>query len=207
MAVGLQSEIDVTRCHSRRVGLDVRRQSSMRFTLRSLFLFVACCSILISALLWATREYRRQLGIRRHLQSLGASWVGFTPTETTCQTNVVFGQPISNGLDDYRELGFIEFKGFDVTAESVEKLEALERIERVLFVSCHIQDEDIDPLANVRNLPLLIFWNARISDNSIETIAKVPGLQKVCFKNTAVTASGIRSLKTARPEVEVVWQP
>ena len=179
----------------------------MRFTLRSLFLFVTCCAVALSVLLWATTEYRRQLGIRGHLKSIGASWVGFTPTETTYQTNVVFTHPISDDLDDYRELGFVEFKGFAVTAESIEKLEALERIDGVYFISCDIHDEDIYPLANVASLPRLIFWNVKISDNSIETIAKIPGLQRASFKATAVTANGIEYLKAARPEIEVVWVP
>ena len=175
----------------------------MRFSLRNLLLFVACCAVALTALLWATREYRRQLNIRRHLESRGAGWVNFTRTESTYQTNVGFFQPISNELDEFRELGKVEFKCFRVTADTIAKLESVEHIEHIFFISCDINDEDIHPLANVSSVSGLLFWNANISDESIKTIAKIPGLQSVAFINTAVTAEGVEALKVARPEVEV----
>jgi len=179
----------------------------MRYKLRTLFLIQAFSALAIGVALWATTEYRRQRGIRIHLNSIGATWVGFQPTDPTYQVNVCFCRPISGNLDKDQEFGFVEFKLIGVTSECIEKLAPLRRVTDIRFVNCKLQDEDLDPLADIRGLTNLLFWNTPVSDNSIERIARIPGLRKVAFKTTPITAKGIERLKTARPEIEVICLP
>lgn len=179
----------------------------MRYTLRTLFLVQGFLALAICVVLWATTEYRRQRGIRMHLNSIGATWVGFQPTDAEYQVNVCFCRPISGDLDKDQEFGFVEFKLLGVTSEDIKKLAALRRVTDIRFVNCRLQDEYLDPLAHIPGLTNLLFWSTPVSDNSIERIARIPGLRKVAFKTTAVTAKGIECLKTARPEIEVVCLP
>ena len=180
----------------------------MRFSLRSLVVFVAICAVAISVLFWATEEYRRQAFVRRQLVSVGATWVGFVSAGDTIQTNVLFTGAITGDLDDDAPLGTVEFKGCALDPESLQRLAVVERIDRVMFVTCEMEDRDIEPLTQFRGLSELIFWNVPVTDEVMTTIKAMSGLKQVSFiKTSSVTPQAIDALREARPDLNVQSHP
>ncbi|MEM8670590.1 MAG: hypothetical protein AAGG48_23900 [Planctomycetota bacterium] len=179
----------------------------MRFSLRSLFILVTCSAIAGSVIWLATGEYRRQLGVRQDLESIGASWVGFVSADGKYQTSVVFGDSISGALVGDANIERIELKGFDVSVEDVQHITSVESVAHLMFVSCDLSASDVKPLADMQQIQELLFWNVAINDEVIETIVSIKGLERVAFKNTAVTKRGAESITALRPDLEVIHVP
>ena len=179
----------------------------MQYKLRALFVIQLGFALTIGFVLWATTEYRRQRGIRLHLNAIGATWVGFQTTNDKFEVNVCFGGAISGELDAENEFGFVEFKLATLNSQSLAKLAIPRRVSDLRFVNCTLQDEDLDPLENVPGLTAILLWNTPISDRAIDRIARVPRLKKVILKSTPITPEGIERLKMARPEIEIVYLP
>lgn len=179
----------------------------MRFSIRSLFVLIAVCSLALSFGLWVTQEYRRQLQVRRELESVGAGWVGFVSADDAVLTNVVFGREVTEDLENTSRFHTIELKGFEVTNDCLDRLANLDHIEQLMFVSCELSSEDASSLTRYKDTSTVIFWNVQVADDIIPTVKRISGLKRVAFKTTSVTQPAIKALREALPDLDVIYVP
>jgi hypothetical protein len=178
----------------------------MRFSLRSLFVFIAVIAAAIAAALYVTKDYRQRLALRAQLLSMGASWADVDDDHSI---SVVFTEPVTaSGLKKYGTLGHLEFKRFSVDARSLKAFAELTDVGCMMFQSCTVTDAtglaELSKLGGIRGL---LFWHTPIDDASIARIAEVRGLQIVSFRDTNVTQAGVDQLQRARPEIKVDYSP
>ena len=178
----------------------------MRFSLRSMFVFVAGIAVAIAVALYVTKDYRQRLALRAQLLSMGASWA---KVDDDHAISVVFTEPVTaSGLKKYETLGRVEFKRFSVDASSLKSFAGLTQVGCMMFQSCTVPDaEDLAELSKIGGIRALLFWHTPIDDASIAMIAEVAGLESVSFRDTKVTQAGVDQLRRARPEIRVDYSP
>jgi hypothetical protein len=178
----------------------------MRFSLRSIFVVVTAAAMALGIALYATKDYRERMALRRELLSNGAQ---FASVDVDRSIGLLFVKPItSNEFKKHKEIERIELQGFAVTEGSLMNLAGLESVRLLLFQSCTItQAQELAPLSEIGTLRSLLFWNTPIDDSFIDTIATLPGLESVDFHNTKVTEAGVNRLRSARPKVKVTNRP
>jgi|SRR6476646_778233 len=178
----------------------------MRFSLRSLFVFVTAIAAAIAVALYVTKDYRQRLALRGQLLSMGASWA---KVDDDHAISVVFTEPVTaSGLKKYETLGRVEFKRFSVDASSLKSFAGLTQVGCMMFQSCTVPDaEDLAELSKIGGIRALLFWHTPIDDASITMIAEVAGLESVSFRDTKVTQAGVDQLRRARPEIRVDYSP
>ncbi len=174
----------------------------MQFTLRQLLGAVTLISIALSLVMYATREYCERLAIRSELMSIGAYSVGFG--EENSIVSAAFHEPVaSTDIARFKKFAVLDFKGADVTSESLDNLAGLEHVGMMLLILCDVQDEHLPPLEKIGGIRILSLCHTRITDASIDTIAEIPGLEWVDVSDTLITQDGIDRLRAARPSIKI----
>jgi hypothetical protein len=173
----------------------------MRYSLRGLFKTMTCVAVVLALLFYLTVNYRRQLAIRAHLESIGAYAVTFGPGNSIC---AAFHEPVgSPSIARYNEMAVLDFKEAHVTAKSLDNLAGLEVVGTMIFCLSDLRDEDLARLKQIGQVRDLWLAHTKLTDASVDIIADIPGLKRVDLSNTKISPGAIARLRAARPSLEV----
>ncbi|MFO0911979.1 MAG: hypothetical protein U0795_03400 [Pirellulales bacterium] len=178
----------------------------MKFSLRSLFAIVTGVALVLAVGVVLTLTWRRQIAIRDDLKKHGAAWVGFASSEGQLIPNVLYQNLVEDDFLQYKRVGAVELKCFDVTPQCIDRLSKLEHIDSLRIISCDLCDEDLVHLPKM-NVTNLLFWNADITDSIVDTLAQTRGLKRITLVSTKITRQGIDRLQAALPAVKIVSRP
>jgi hypothetical protein len=142
-----------------------------QFSLRSLVVVMAICSLLLGR--YGVRRYeiaREQAALTR-LQALGGD----------------------AQFRDGRVVG-ISFSGKGPPEKALELLERLPELERLVFIESDLDDAGLQRIAELEALEQLLLLGARISDEGVAHIARLEELRVLRLDRTQVGDEGLRRL-------------
>ncbi|MGJ8651766.1 MAG: c-type cytochrome domain-containing protein [Opitutaceae bacterium] len=89
-------------------------------------------------------------------------------------------------------------------ASFFEQLTEYENLERLYLNGTNVSDVNVAKLKALTKLDFLNVYNTQLTDQSLEALKAVPSLKQVFLGETKFTKEGVKSLRSARPELEVV---
>jgi hypothetical protein len=172
----------------------------MRFKLSRMFAAIAVIAIVMSLVMYFTKEYRRQLAIRSDLQALGAYSVRFG---SGGEIQASFHDPFASArIAKYRVFAVLDFKESHVTTASLDNLSGLKKVGVVIFSMSDVRDEHILQLKKIGKIQTLFLNNTKVTDACVDALIDLPHLESITTANTLITQSGLNRLRTARPSLK-----
>ena len=111
-------------------------------------------------------------------------------------------------IAELKELVTADLWGPDITNDCVRILEQSPSLDNLQIVECPKVDDGVfDTLANFRHLKgLLLSGNAKITDAGLAKVKNLSMLVVLRLEaSPRITADGVAKLRTARPNLTVVW--
>jgi hypothetical protein len=162
----------------------------------------AILAVVLTVLLFVTKDYRARIALRSELLTLGAS---YARVDADRRAVVVFIQPIGSAdFSKFQQLHKLELQHFPVDAATLQAFSGLQQIDTLLLKSCSFADAQAwSQLSQNGNVRSLLFWGSPVDDSFVDMIATVPGIERVYFVGTQLTPAGADQLRLARPEIQV----
>jgi hypothetical protein len=162
---------------------------------------VTVVAVALALLMYFTIDFRKQLAIRADLLAMGAYYVHFGPGD---DIHAAFHDPVASpDIAKYRHLAVLDFKEAHITAESLDNLADLEKVDVIVFSLSDVRDDHLLQLKEIGSVRHLLLAHTQLTDACLDAIIDLPALETIDVTNSLITESGIERLQKARPKLTV----
>lgn len=102
------------------------------------------------------------------------------------------------------KLIWLDVGGLELQASFFEQLTAYRNLERLYLNGTNVSDANVAKLKALTKLNYLNVFSTKLTDHSLGTLKAMPNLKQVFLGETKVTKAGVKSLRSAKPDLEVV---
>jgi Leucine-rich repeat (LRR) protein len=184
------------------------RRRWLRFSLRTLLVFVLVLSVPLGWFAWRLDKARRQREVVEAILKAGGSVVYDYQLDKDGRPNG--GEPMtpawlrkSLGDDFFREVMWVNFHLTQVTDAGLEYIKGLNNLEELDLGNTQVTDAGLEHFKGLNSLEGLWLDNTQVTDAGLKHLKGMTNLRELYLNDTQVTDESVEKLRDALPDCKI----